>query len=137
MALDYGSKEARAVAEKMRQNMLALERYYQMEELAEEITELGYSIDAHDYIPSYLDVPPLYSSERRENPLAMVKLFTVDQIQKVDFPRHTWPPNRSAEQISRSRQHCLPPPPKSIVEGHLPYDGFNSQYSASNCIVNL
>ena len=34
--------------------------------------------DAYDYIPSWMAVPPLYSTEKAGDPLAVVKLFTPD-----------------------------------------------------------
>jgi hypothetical protein len=33
---------------------------------------------AHEYIPAWMTIPPLYAAENQENPLALIKLFTPD-----------------------------------------------------------
>ena len=34
--------------------------------------------DAYDYIPEWMQLPPLYHNENQPNPLAVIKLFTAD-----------------------------------------------------------
>ncbi len=34
--------------------------------------------DAYDYIPDWMDVPPLYTTEKTDHPLAMIRLFSPD-----------------------------------------------------------